>query len=406
MTGRRRIRSFRRLAEVAQALIALTLPFVTIRGESALRFDVSSLTLHFFGASILMDEFFVVLVAALFATFAFLLVTVLFGRVWCGWGCPQTALVDLTGWLSRARRRGGAARWIAHAGVAVASAIVAANLIWYFVPPREFLARLSHLSLGPTIGGPWAVLGLVIYLDLAFLRQTFCATTCPYAKLQGVLLDRHSLVVAYDAGRDDCIDCGACVRACPVGIDIRDGLQAACVACGECIDACATIMRKRKRPPDLVGYAFGAPGTPRRLLRPLTMGLGAASAAALLLLAVTVSRREVVEVTVSAASEFAPRRTPDGHAYNAYNVTFENRGRAPLALRLQLVGLSDVTLRPDEVELASGQHRRVRVLAVAKVGTHPAGTLPLQLAVSAGQANGVRTARAVSFVVPTQLAGP
>ncbi|MFL5303416.1 MAG: 4Fe-4S dicluster domain-containing protein [Anaeromyxobacteraceae bacterium] len=406
MTGRRRIRSYRRLAEVAQALIALTLPFVTIRGESALRFDVRSLTLHFFGASILMDEFFVVLVAALFGTFAFLLVTVLFGRVWCGWGCPQTALVDLTGWFARARKRGGGALWVGHAGVGLASAVVAANLIWYFVPPREFFARLAHLSLGPTIGGTWAVLGLVIYLDLALLRQTFCATTCPYAKLQGVLLDRHSLVVAYDTGRDDCIECGACVRACPVGIDIRDGLQAACVACGECIDACTPIMRKRKRPPDLVGYSFGAPGTPRRLLRPITIGLGAASAAALLLLAVTVSRRDVVEVTVSAASGFAPRRTADGHAYNAYDVAFENRGRAPLGVHLRLVGLSDVTLRPAEVELAAGEHRRVRVLAVAKVGSHAAGTVPLQLAVSAGNVDGLRTSRAISFVVPTQLGGP
>jgi hypothetical protein len=165
-------------------------------------------------------------------------------------------------------------------------------------------------------------------------------------------------------------------------------------------------MRKRKRPPNLVGYSFGAPGTPRRLLRPLTIGLGAASAAALLLLGVTISRRDVVEVTVSAASEFAPRRTADGHAYNAYSVALENRGGAPLALHLQLVGLSDVTLRPDEVELAAGEHRRVRVLAVAKVGSHPAGTLPLQLAVSAGDVGGVRTSRAISFVVPTQLAGP
>jgi polyferredoxin len=118
-----RIRSYRRLAELGQGLIALTLPFVTIQGESALRFDVRTLTLHFFGASILMDEFFVVLVALLFTTFAFLLVTVVFGRVWCGWGCPQTALVDLTGWLARAGKRGGPALLLAHAGVAFASAV-------------------------------------------------------------------------------------------------------------------------------------------------------------------------------------------------------------------------------------------------------------------------------------------
>jgi polyferredoxin len=122
-----------------------------------LRLDVPRLTLRFFGASILMDEFFVVLLAVLFLTFAFLLATVLFGRVWCGWGCPQTALLDLTAWIARARRRGRGALGLEYTGIAVVSAVVAANLVWYFVPPREFLSHLLQFTLGPVAGGIWLV---------------------------------------------------------------------------------------------------------------------------------------------------------------------------------------------------------------------------------------------------------
>ena len=94
-----RLRPWRRAAEWIQAAVALGLPFLRIRGESALRFDVPTLRLHAFGATVWMDEFFVVLAGSLFLLFAFLLLTVLFGRLWCGWACPQTALVDLTSFL-------------------------------------------------------------------------------------------------------------------------------------------------------------------------------------------------------------------------------------------------------------------------------------------------------------------
>ena len=121
------------------------------------------------------------------------------------------------------------------------------------------------------------MLGAILFLDLGFVRGRFCATTCPYAKLQGVLFDRSTLVVAYDERRDaECIDCLACVRVCPTGIDIRDGLQAECIACAQCVDACAPILAKFGRP-TLVDYFWGAPGGRPRFLRPVVLALGAAS---------------------------------------------------------------------------------------------------------------------------------
>jgi len=380
-------------------VVVLGLPFVTIRGESALRFDVRTLRLHAFGAAVWIDDLFVVLAASLFVAFAFLLATLLFGRLWCGWGCPQTALLDLTGRLRRAAAKGGWRLAAAHAGFAAASALVSANLLWYFVPPAEFFRGVAAFSLGPVVGGSWFVLGAVLYLDLAGWRHGFCATTCPYAKLQGALLDRHSMVIAYDARRsEDCISCRACVRVCPVGIDIRDGLQAACTSCGECIDACAPIMAKLGRRPRLVAYFFGEAGTSSRPLRAGVLALAVLTAGSLALTVAVAADRSALEVTVTASADFAPRRTPAGEVWNGFTLALENRGREPLDVKLALrPPEGDVLLRPDRVALAPGEHRRVRVLAVARGLGNTTGTIPGELSV---EAPGVSTTRIVSLVSP------
>jgi ferredoxin len=188
--------------------------------------------------------------------------------------------------------------------------------------------------------------------------------------LQGVLYDRDTLTIAYDEGRDaDCIDCGACVRCCPTGIDIRDGQQMECIACAECIDACRPIMLKLKRKTDLVGYFFGEPGRPRRLVRPATVGLLLAT---LLSLGATVAAARTVagaalDLTVVTDSTFPPRRAPDGRALMAYLVSLENRSGGPVTVRLGLAapGL-EIALRPPEVVLAAGEHRRLRVVAESR----------------------------------------
>jgi cytochrome c oxidase accessory protein FixG len=396
------VRRWRRLAEAAQALAVLGLPFLRVDGESALRLDVPSLTLHAFGARVGLDELLVVLAATLFALFAFLLVTVLFGRLWCGWACPQTALLDLTGFLDRARKKGGWRLAAAWGAAALASALVSANLLWYFVEPAEFFRRVAAFSPGPVLGPAWLVTGLVVFLDLGFWRHRFCATTCPYAKLQGALFDSHSMVIAYDSRRAaDCIDCEACVRVCPVGIDIRDGLQAACVSCGECIDACTPIMTKLRRPTKLVGYFFGAPGTPRRLVRPAAVALSVLTAGSFAFTVAVGAERSPLEVTVTASGDFAPRRTASGEVWNGYTVALENRGREPLALTLALSAAgAAVAVKPDAVLLAPGQHQRLRVVASARGLAAGARDLPGELSVRAAGAGGPAAARAVTFTVP------
>jgi cytochrome c oxidase accessory protein FixG len=403
MTTSRRIGPWRRWVGVAQALLFVGLPFVRIRGESALRFDVPTLRLHVLGATLWMDEFFVLLLGILSASFVFLLVTFLWGRVWCGWSCPQTVLADLTASLAaeRIRRRKRPARlaaaWLAVAGVSV---LFSAATLWYFVTPSEFFSGLRALDLEPVLGWSWAVLATILFLDLGFVRGRFCASVCPYAKLQGVLFDPTTLVVAYDGGRDaECIDCLACVRVCPTGIDIRDGLQAECIACARCVDACAPILAKFGRP-TLVDYFWGAPGQPPRFLRPVVLALGAAS---LIAVASTVAAgihagRASLDLTAALSSRFSPRLGPDGRVVNAYEVFFENRGRRPLTLRLSLSpARGEATVSPDRIELAPGEHRRVLVVASATgLGSGPV----VDAALSATGPSGDTVAAQVPIFLP------
>lgn len=368
MTGRGSIQRWRRAAGAAQAALFLALPFLRVGGESAVRFDVPSLTLHAFGAALAMNEFFVLLPVTILVAFLFLLVTAAFGRVWCGWSCPQTVLGDLTRLVQpTAGKRKRPGRRAAGFGLtALVSLVFGAATIWYFVPPAEFLTDLAAGRLGPVATGSWLVLAAVLFLDLAFLRASFCATACPYAKLQGVLYDKATLVVAYDERRDaDCVDCGACVRCCPTGIDIRDGLQMECIACAECIDACRPIMLKLKRPTDLVGYFFGEPGTPRRLVRPATVALAAGTLLAFgaTAAAAHAASRDTLDLAAVPASGFAPRLAPDGHALNAYDVSLENRAHGAVTVQLSVSapGLT-VAARPDHVALGPGEHKRVRLV--------------------------------------------
>jgi cytochrome c oxidase accessory protein FixG len=404
-TGSGSIQRWRRAVGAAQGLLFLALPFVRVGGESALRFDAPSLRLHAFGAVLALDEFFVLLPVTVLLAFLFLSVTVAFGRVWCGWSCPQTVLVDLTRLVQPAsgKRRHPWRRAAGFGLVALVSLAFGAATVWYFVPPAEFLGDLAAGRLSAMAGGSWAVLSVTLFLDLAFLRARFCATACPYAKLQGVLYDEGTLVVAYDERRDaDCIDCGACVRCCPTGIDIRDGLQMECIACAECVDACRPIMLKLRRAPDLVGYFYGEPGRPRRLRRPSVVALAAGTLLALGATAAAAhgASRDTLDLTVVPASGFAPRLGPDGLAYDAYDLSLENRATGAVTVRLSLAAPGvEATLRPDAVALGPGEHRRLRLVVTAR---GPAGrrTATLTAAAAGEGTRPVNRASPLLLVIP------
>jgi len=324
------MRSYRWITEILQAVLILGLPFLKISGESALRFDLPSLKLHVFGATLWMHEFFLVLVATIFFTLLTVFVTLLFGRVWCGWLCPQTVLVDLTPFMDRAGKRGLVYRAASYAATFGVSAVVAASLIWYFVSPYEFIPSLLRGDLGAITWGFWTVLTIVLFLNFAVLRHKWCATVCPYAKLQGVLFDRSTLIIEMNPGRSaECINCMSCVRVCPTGVDIRKGLDVSCINCAECIDACDRVMGKSNKK-GLIRYAFGSGGE-GTIMRQSVYIVGG-----FLLLFLTITlhltlNRTAVDVTVL-PHNMEPRLTRDGRVINAYVLSVKNKLAQPVDL--------------------------------------------------------------------------
>ncbi|MBI5076464.1 MAG: 4Fe-4S binding protein [Nitrospirae bacterium] len=395
----RSIQPWRRIAEAVQALVILGIPFLRINGESALRFDIPSLKLHLFGVSLWMDEFFIVLMGLFFLTFLIILVTLLFGRIWCGWLCPQTVIIDITGFLDRARFQGRGQQIAAYALTAAACIVVAASLIWYFVSPYEFIPALLAGSLGPVIWGFWISLSIILFLDYAFLRHTWCATVCPYAKLQGALFDRSTMVIAFDDRRkEECMDCRACVNICPVHIDIRKGLDNACINCAECLDTCAEKLEKKQKP-GLIGYFFGRPGDRRNLLRTNVLLIGGITLLFLLFILYLSFTRNPLDLTVMPNYDMRPRITEGGELLNSFTLAAENRSKRDMDL-MTSASLEGRALKvlPERIALKAGEYRRVSIYLFLSEKDRGSAELTLE----AAQPFSVKVVRTVSIMAPSE----
>ena len=383
--NRSRIAPQRKLVQWLSTLLLLGIPFLKLGGESLLRLDAETRTIFFFGASIRIEEFYLFLIAVLILVFGFLFITMLFGRVWCGWLCPQSTLGDLSDWIDRKISLIKPAplsfllRQLCYLALAF---LVAANLVWYFIPPGEFFTRLSSGGIGPVAGITLATVSLLVYLDLALVRRTFCKTVCPYGRIQLLTMDRSTLTLEFDPElKEVCIRCGACVRACPMGIDIRDGLQIECINCGRCVDACRGVMASRERD-GLIHYTFGslAQGGGHPLNR-RTLLLAAVITLLSALLAVGVATRKEATLKVQRSAGGEVRRLPDGSLINFYAVYLENRATLPGSFSLEageLPGHRVELIGPVRgLQLAANANRRVDL--VLKVTPAPSGRRELKL---------------------------
>lgn len=362
-------RAWRRIAAWSQAAVLIGLPFIRVGGESALRFDVPSLKLYFFGSVVWIGEAYFYLLLFLLFFVAIMLFTMLYGRVWCGWVCPQTVLSDLSRHFQKAADRLSGhpivSGLLSRSFLLMFSVLVAANLVWYFIPPEEMLKGVMTLSLGRWTLGSWIFFSVLIYLDLAFVRHRFCGAVCPYARLQSAFFDQDSLIIEFDKDRaDECMECGACERSCPAGIDIRNGLQIECINCAECIDACENVA-KRTGKDALVGYRFGD----RRSWRPRAIWLSALFSILIVLLAYQVHIRIPVEFWVlrDDSQPFHQIAVRD-HMMNAFNLLIENRSLEPAEYVLTVTGAKDLDLiiPQNPVLMPPNSAMRIRVFLLAE----------------------------------------
>lgn len=303
---RGRFADWRRISAYGLIAIYLLLPWIPVGGHPAVFLDVAGRRFHFLGYTLAAQDTWLLFFGLSGLGFALFFLTALFGRLWCGWACPQTVFLDhvyrrIERWLegdAPARRALKLAPMTAgkfvrratkHALYVLASLVITHLFLAYFVSLPELWLFMHEAP-----GEHWAAFLFVfiaaagLYFNFAWFREQLCIVICPYGRLQSALTDDHTMGIGYDARRGEprghlglatagaCVDCNRCVQVCPTGIDIRHGLQMECIGCAACIDACDEVMAKVKRPAGLIRYdSFaGFAGSATRWVRPRTILYG------------------------------------------------------------------------------------------------------------------------------------
>jgi cytochrome c oxidase accessory protein FixG len=403
-----RFQRIRRWTFLVLHLILFGLPWLKVAGSPALLFDLPARRLYAFGATFTASDTVMLLIILLFLAFALFFFTALFGRLWCGYACPQTVLLDawvhpVERWIegertTRIRRdRGGwtwdrlwrkAAKWSLFA---LAAFVVSMSFMSFFTPARELWALqagTASYALVAFFTGVWL-------LDFAWFREQFCNFLCPYARFQSVMVDDATLTVTYDEARGEprggvtakqdgrCIDCNKCVVVCPTGIDIRNGFQLECIGCARCVDACTAVMGRFGHA-TLIGYGnlAGLQGARTRFWRPRTVGYAA------LLLVLTAGLLGLLATRVPFDAHVA--RTPgslytldpDGYVRNTYLLRISNNVAGdPVAFTLSVDGLEGAEIVAPFLELASAEGRTVPIAVRVPARLATARTLPVRVRV-------------------------
>jgi cytochrome c oxidase accessory protein FixG len=247
--------------------------FFVLPLSNLVRFDIPRQRFYFFGYELWISEFAIIFFSLMFLLFLVAAMAMLYGRVYCGYLCPQMIFSEAAitlenkiqrwvtkhiAWTAKARSLLSRAAFLVL--LAVASVVLAFVFISYFVESHDLFRRLLSFDIRTAGGIAGATTTLLTLLDFLLLRQRFCTTVCPYGYLQGMLGDSNTLIVQYRDEKKECIECKKCVRVCHMGIDIRTSpYQMECIHCGECIDACAQVLARLAKP-TLIHYAWGERG--------------------------------------------------------------------------------------------------------------------------------------------------
>jgi cytochrome c oxidase accessory protein FixG len=364
---------------VAYGLMALYLaiPHVYMNGKPLILLDAPRREFTFFGYTFLPTDTLLFMLFLGTVIITVFLLTALFGRVWCGWGCPQTVwmeylfrpverLIEGGPNGSLAIDKGGnrfhprrLLKFAVYLGLAL---VLGHTFLAYFVGWEQIVQWVQRPPAEhPTAFAAMAITTTLVFGDFAYFREQTCTIACPYGRWQSALLDRSSLIVAYDYGRGeprakgtkrrgdtagDCIDCGMCVQTCPTGIDIRDGLQMECIHCTQCIDACDTVMEKVGKPRGLIRYTSREilAGTARHMLRPRTVIYPIALTVFLGAFIYGLSTKAAADVTLLRAVGSPFTIDANGYVTNQVRLKIANRSDGDQAYRIEVSGAETGTV--------------------------------------------------------------
>lgn len=374
-------RWWKRRRTVAYALIVffVVLPHLRINGQPPILLDIVARRFVVLGHTFLPTDTLLLALAMVGVFVTIVLATALAGRVWCGWGCPQTVYMEflfrpIDRFFENTVGKGGKAKREVTGAWAIAKFLV--YLVLCMALAHTFLAyfvgtdRLAQWIRSSPVEHPTAFLVMfgttaAMLFDFLFFREQLCLIACPYGRFQSVMLDRQSLIVAYDThrgeprkkgrhqagdGAGDCVDCNQCVVVCPTGIDIRDGLQMECINCTQCIDACDTVMDRVGRPQGLIRYSSqdALAGKTPRLLRLRTVLYPLLLASLAIGFLVVLSTKFAFDARMIRATGNPFHRAADASIVNNFRMRLTNRTDDPRRYRVEVLQPPGTLIRTEE----------------------------------------------------------
>ncbi|WP_394203115.1 cytochrome c oxidase accessory protein CcoG [Shewanella waksmanii] len=340
-------------------VLFFAIPFIQYQGQQAILFDLELQQFRFFGTTLWPQDF--TLLAWVFIAAAFLLffITVFWGRIWCGYLCPQTAWSFIYIWIeekiegsSNKRHALDKAKWhpqkllkrgSKHLSWALVALITGCGFIAYFVPANQLYYDVFSFNTSFWVGAWVWFFAACTYLNAGWMREQMCLHCCPYARFQSAMYDANTLAVTYDATRGesrgprkrnqatelgDCVDCHLCVDVCPTGIDIRNGLQYECINCGACADACDETMGKFGYQTGLIRYSSEnamAGLTVNRFKSLKFVGYGLAFVAVLAIFAVDLQQKSAIELNILRDRQALYRENNEAQIENSYTLKIRNK---------------------------------------------------------------------------------
>jgi len=365
----------RNITGIVLMMFFFSAPFIKVNGQQLLLFNFLHRTFVIFGGQFWPQDFNLFFIGMIALMVFIILFTVTYGRIWCGWACPQTIFMEvffrrIEYWIDgdAHRQKELAARpWNAdkifrrvlkHGLFYMLSFIISNYFLMYLMGSDEWLKMVSENPANHLAGlTGMALFSFIFYFIFSWFREQVCTIVCPYGRLQGVLLDRETVVISYDYARGeergqlrkseiraetkkgDCIDCNQCVAVCPTGIDIRNGTQLECINCACCIDACDDMMTKVGFRPGLIRYASEKMIADKKPWHYTIRSAGYTIVLAALLVALTyfLVSRNPVEATVLRSPGMLFQEQEGGKISNLYSVKVVNKTARDLPLEIRLL---------------------------------------------------------------------